>query len=852
MGGAPVVGDTVARRRPTPTVLLVVVVLGALAALTLPPVLRDGVAPDPSLPWPLLVVLFAVSELVVLHIEREREAQTVSISEIPIVLGLFLSSPAELAGAWVLGVLVVALVRRGKPIKALFNVVLVAAEAGVALLLFRALGGVPGEADPRAWLAAYVAVWVATAVGVAAVGLVVAAHDGGLTPRTYLLEVLRGEPTAPVMTTLALVAVTSLLADARNGWLIAATAVLLVLAYRAYASLSDRHLGMERLYRFSQAVGARPELDEVLRSVLLQAKDLLHAEGAEVLFLAAGADGAGVRVRLGAGDRLQRREVGDGVADRLGRGVAEEGHGVLLARSSREPGVRAELEGRGLRDAVVVPLRGSAGVIGTLAVTDRLGDVRGFDASDVLLLETVANHASVALQNSQLIDRLRHDSLHDALTGLANRTQLQRRLAETLDGVAEGRHAGAAVVVLDLDGFKDVNDTLGHAQGDLLLVEVAARLRAAVGEAGLVARLGGDEFALLLPACHDEERALRVGRRVLASFEQPIVLGDLDVQVGASAGLALAPAHAADPATLLKRADMAMYAAKGSTRGLRVYEPELDTSTPRRLALVGELRQALGDRGPDSGEITVHVQPKARLADGVVTGVEALVRWSHPELGQVPPDEFVPVAERTGLIGQLTTFVLDRALASCAAWRREGEELQVAVNLSTRSLLDADLVDDVARLLRRHDVPGRLLTLEITEGSVMSDPARAVALLLELADLGVRLSVDDFGTGYSSLSYLKRLPVHEVKIDKSFVLDLRHDSDDAAIVRSIVDLGRHLGLEVVAEGVEDAETWDLLREAGCALAQGWHLGRPMPTSALLPWLHEHRSGPARGPLRVVG
>jgi diguanylate cyclase (GGDEF)-like protein len=483
-------------------------------------------------------------------------------------------------------------------------------------------------------------------------------------------------------------------------------------------------------------------------------------------------------------------------------------------------------------------------VVGALVVTDRLGDVRGFDQDDVLLLETVANHASVALQNGELIDKLRHDALHDSLTGLPNRAFLQRRLTAVLEEVADGGSTGAAVMILDLDSFKEVNDTLGHQQGDLVLVEVAERMRTAVGSRGLVARLGGDEFAVLL-AGTDEEQAVAVGRRVLRSLEEPIAIDGLEVEVGGSLGLALAPSHATDPAGLLKRADTAMYNAKSTTRGILVYQADLDSTNPRRLTLVAELRTAL-----NHDQIDVHVQPQALLATGAIESVEALARWSHPELGRISPDEFIPIAERSGLIGLLTTRVLDASLAAVADWRARDHDMSVAVNLSTRSLHDADLVDEVARLLARHAVPASRLTLEVTESSVMADPARATALLHQLRDLGVRLSVDDFGTGFSSLSYLKRLPVQEVKIDKSFITGLRTDSDDVAIVRAIVDLGRHLGLDVVAEGVEDQATWDLLASMGCTLVQGWHLGRPMPVNDLVDWMRS-REKPADSTPRTL-
>jgi diguanylate cyclase (GGDEF)-like protein len=395
-------------------------------------------------------------------------------------------------------------------------------------------------------------------------------------------------------------------------------------------------------------------------------------------------------------------------------------------------------------------------------------------------------------------------------------------------------------MILDLDGFKEINDTLGHQHGDLLLIEVAERLRTAVGASGLVTRLGGDEFAVLVVGTDDEDRLVRVGHRILRALEQPVALDGIEVEIGGSLGIAIAPRHAEDPSALLKCADVAMYDAKDSTRGLRVFEPQLDTGDPWRLTLVSELRAAL-----NADAIQVHMQPQARTSTGETVCVEALVRWVHPEHGNIPPDEFIPVAERSGLIGPLTTRVLDASLAAVAGWHAQGHQIGVSVNLSTRSLHDADIVEEVGRLLRRHRVPPALLTLEITEGSFMADPVRAIALLHQLRELGVRLSVDDFGTGYSSLSYLTRLPVHEVKIDRSFVIGLRDDTDDAAIVRAIVDLGRHLGLQVVAEGVEDQVTWDLLAEMGCDLVQGWHLSRPMPAADLLPWLRA-RSGAGKG------
>ncbi|GAB3193790.1 hypothetical protein GCM10027261_10280 [Geodermatophilus arenarius] len=836
-----------AGRRPSRPTLWVLGITTALVALTglalwaapVAPALHTGPHGGLSLPWWVLALGFAATEATVLHIQVKREAQTVAVSEFPLVLGLFFAGPLPLLAGRLVGSAAVLLFhRRSAPLKTTFNLALAGAETGIAVLVFGAVGHL-GEGSPLLWLAALLAALLANAVGIVAIGLVIAVFEGGLRPAALAREAVTGQAVAPMVVAVALVAVTSLAADVRSAVLLLLAAAGLLAAYRAYAALSDRHLNLERLYRFTQAVTSSPEIDVVLGNVLGEARELLKAERAEVVFPAPGG-GQVARVLLGPSGRLSRSEEPRTPVDEwLLQAVVGGDEAQLLPRTTRHTPARAWLAARAAHEAIAVPLRGGAGTVGVLVVTDRLGDVRTFDESDVLLLETVANHASVALQNGELVDRLRHDALHDALTGLPNRAFLQRRLAPALDDVRDGRSAGAVVMILDLDGFKEVNDTLGHQQGDALLVEVAARLVSAVGEAGTVTRLGGDEFAVLVTDTADEDRAVRLGRRLLRALEQPVALDGLEVEVGGSLGIALAPAHATDPAGLLKRADVAMYDAKGTARGLRVYAPDLDTGDPRRLALVSELRTALA-----TGGIEVHVQPQARTTTGEVVSVEALVRWDHPETGRISPEEFVPIAERTGLIGALTTRVLDRSLAACAAWRAAGHDLGIAVNLSARSLHDADLVDEVARLLARYGVPAGRLTLEVTEGSVMADPARAIALLHQLRDLGVRLSVDDFGTGYSSLSYLKRLPVHEVKIDRSFVTGLQNGSEDVAIVRAVTDLGRHLGLEVVAEGVEDAATWELLREMGCDLVQGWHLSRPMPAAELLPWLRLRPVAPA--------
>ena len=815
----------------------------------------DGgsIHPDPalSLPWWFFAVAFAMTESVVMHIQVRREAQTVSLSELPLVLGLFFAAPgALLAGRLVGSLLIFVVQRRSSPLKIILNSALLGAETCVAITVFQLLHSDTATTGPREWLAAYAAALAANALGALALGVVVSIYEGGLRVTVLLREAVLGQPTAPLVVTLALVGVTSLSVDPQTGWLLVATAVILLLGYRGYTQLADRHLTLERLYHFSQAVTSSPESDAVIGNVLSEAKELLRSDYAEMRFSGPTSGRSSVRLTIDPGGRTVRDDCDDSADMWLQHRVIEQGTSVLLPRGVRDHDERQWLESHRLPDAIVVPLPGNAGIIGMLVVGDRLGEVRTYDDQDILLLETVANHASVAMQKGELTQRLRHEALHDALTSLPNRAHLNRAMVELLRAGPTGDVTGLAVMILDLDGFKEINDTLGHPQGDVVLVEVAHRLTSAVGQDGFVARLGGDEFAVVAPGISDHHRAAEIGHRMMASLEEPIAVDDFQIEVSASVGISLSPQHGVDSSVLLKRADMAMYDCKTSSQGVGVYEPRIDTTSERRLSMVGELRGAL-----EAGEVEVYMQPQADTVSGQVHSAEALVRWTHHQFGQVSPEEFIPVAERSGLIKPLTLGVLSTSLAASVMWRDFG--MTVAVNLSPRSLLDSSLVATVKELLERHDASPESLILEITENAVMADPSRAIELLERLNNMGVRLSVDDFGTGYSSLSYLKRLPVHEVKIDRSFVTNLLNNDEDFAIVRSIVDLGNNLGLEIVAEGVEDQKTWDLLADFGCTRVQGWHLARPMPIAHLHDWLRQRTTerdvGPALLPLpRTAG
>jgi diguanylate cyclase (GGDEF)-like protein/PAS domain S-box-containing protein len=436
-------------------------------------------------------------------------------------------------------------------------------------------------------------------------------------------------------------------------------------------------------------------------------------------------------------------------------------------------------------------------------------------------------------------EALEHQALHDALTDLPNRTLLHDRLRQAI--LAAHRDSlPLALAVMDLDRFKEVNDALGHAAGDLLLQQVGMRLRRALRAADTVARLGGDEFAVLLPTANAEGATLAASK-LLHALEQPFIVEGQSLVVGASVGIALCPEHGEDAETLLRRADVAMYVAKRTGSGCATYTLEHDQHSRGRLALVGELRQAI-----EHDVLVLHYQPLIDLDTRRTTCLEALVRWQHPRHGLLLPDQFIPLAEQTGLIKPLSPWVLNAALRQCQGWRAAGLDVLVAVNLSMRNVHDAQLPDTIAELLKTWDLDPRWLTVEITESAVMADPPRAMEILTRLRAMDVRIAIDDFGTGYSSLSYLRRLPVDVLKVDKSFVRDMATNESDATIVRSVIDLGHDLGLRVIAEGVEDEATWHLLAVLGCDGAQGNYLSRPLPPADLFRWMHESPWGLQQG------
>lgn len=470
------------------------------------------------------------------------------------------------------------------------------------------------------------------------------------------------------------------------------------------------------------------------------------------------------------------------------------------------------------------------GVIGSRGVTE--------------IQELAINFNQMAAELGDLYATLENMAFHDSLTGLPNRNRFHERLTG-LVASRSGETRPFAVLLMDLDRFKAVNDTLGHHIGDELLREFGRRFQQVfavpdfAGQAStagcVIARIGGDEFAALVPEIGSTDHAIGIAQALLRVLDEPCVIGGYKLALCSSIGIALYPQHGIDPNTLMRRADLAMYHAKSTRRGYALYQSSLDAHTLHQLTLESDLNRAI-----DTDELFLEYQPQIDLCSGHVCGVEALVRWMHPDKGLIWPADFIPLVEQTGIVQRLTGWVLDRALRDCAEWQREGYGFGVSVNLSPVNLHHPSILKDVSSALGKWHINSRDLTLELTENAVMTDPEHAIRVLGILVSTGINVSIDDFGTGHCSLSYIKKLPVNEIKIDRSFIMEMNGDQNDLTIVRSTIGLAHNMNLKVIAEGVEDATTLGRLRELGCDKAQGYHISRPLPMNALVNWLGERR------------
>jgi diguanylate cyclase (GGDEF)-like protein len=789
-------------------------------------------ATNTAWPWWSLAIAFAVAQRLDFHIEIRRQVMSFTLAEVPLVLGLFFASPQQLVIGRVVGEAIALVIVNGQAgRKLMLNVAAFLAETVTASWIFVAIGHRDLD-QPIAWLAVVVSIAIGDAITLALVALVIRWHGSPTKTRPIMMTNLF---TLVGNSGLAISAALLMQRSLAAAIPLSVLVFMVYAAYRSYNSVVQRYASLEVLYDFTRLVSGSQRPEAVLETMLNDARRILRAEVAAIgLRNDRPTDSADVWFQADTEHSITQIDL-----QRL-IDLTADGNAVVMARNTRDPQLRAILSALGVKDCLIAPVHEGSNVVGVLVAANRENDVTTFGVEDSRMFATIANHASIALENGRLIERLRvqatqreYEALHDPLTGLGNRTLFLADVTKAIE-LASGRHFGVAL--LDLNDFKEVNDTLGHHHGDLLLTQVAARLVNRLPAAVSVARLGGDEFALLTPFDASEESLRELGEQVQAAFAEPFLVESLALEVHASVGFALFPDHATDPTTLMQRADVAMYEAKGSgSHRVEVYDAERDLNTPRRLAFATDLRAAL-----EAKEITLYYQPKARMSDGVIQSVEGLARWNHRQHGFISPDEFVMLAERTGLIQLLTHHVLTVGLDQLEQWSQTGLDIGMSINLSMRNLTDRDLPNLVGRLLATSAIDPAKVTFEVTETAMMTEPETTRFIVGELADLGVRISVDDFGTGHSSLGYLSKLRVHELKIDKSFVGPLTVDPQAAVIVRSIIDLARNLGISVVAEGVEDQRTWDALHDLGCEIAQGYYLSRPITPAALESWLRSTR------------
>ncbi|NES12575.1 MULTISPECIES: bifunctional diguanylate cyclase/phosphodiesterase [Micromonospora] len=775
-------------------------------------------------PAALLLVVMLLASGPVVGVVIRRQSLGMTLTDLPLVLAFYFLPPLAVVLIYTLSSLVTHLRHRMAAPKLWFNVARAAAGTSLGALVLHALPPADGVA-PYTWLGLCLAISMVILVSVTSIAAVQTLLVGWPAGR----ETIRALPSVALTTGINVSAGLIVLMLLNESWWslapLAALAAGLVVVYRSYAEFFQQHRTLTGMYELSRAISASGQDGTLADALLGRVRALLQAEYATLwlpaqgrhpeTLLTARVDDPGLLDTAPTPPELRQKAVDTARPITVGRGV------------SSDPEFRERLAEHGVKDTVVVPLRSGRVVIGTLEVTNRLGDPLHFTQRDVAVFETVAAHAAVALENSRLVDRLRHDAEHDALTRLPNRRRLTAAVAEAVKIRAPGEVV--ALLLFDVDRLRQVNESLGHAAGDKVLVEVAERLRACAPSSALVGRAGGDEFLVTL-RLESTEAALELAGQLREQIRDEMVFDALTLDVDTAVGVAVHPDHGSDALALLQRVDLATTAAKSVPGSVQLYSPALESRSLRRLGLAGDLRRAL-----DDGELEVYFQPKVTLRDRRLVGVECLARWEHPAHGTVAPDDFVAVAEHTGQLGRLTEFVLRESLRRSRDWQQGGQPLAVSVNLAARTLTDQHFPSLVGELLDEYGVPPQRLTLEITEAGVLDGTERPIPTLRRLRDLGVRLSVDDFGTGNSSLAQLRRLPVHEVKVDRSFVQGMATDPGDLAIVNAVVTLSQQFGLAVVAEGVESELTLELLQDIGCEIGQGFLFSRPLPYERLEAW-----------------
>lgn len=712
----------------------------------------------------VLLVLMIVASGPVVGVVIRRQSVAVTLTDVPLLLALYFLPPLTVVIIYTLSSLITHLRHRLAAPKLWFNVARAAAGASLGTLVLHALP-LTRSAGLATWLGLCLAVSMVILISISSIAAVHTLLQGWQAGR----ETIRALPSVALTTGINVSAGLIVLTLLQASWWslvpLAALAAGLTVVYRSYAEFFQQHRTLSGMYELSRAISASGQDGTLADALLGRVRALMQAEYATLwlpaqgrhpeILLTARVDDPGLLDTAPTPLRLRQKAIEAARPVTVGRGV------------SSDPEFRTSLAEQGVKDTVIVPLRSGRVMIGTLEVTNRLVDPLHFTQRDVAVLETVAAHAAVALENSRLVDRLRHDANHDALTKLPNRRRVTAAVAEAVKIRAPGEVV--ALLLFDVDRLRQVNESLGHAAGDKVLIEVAKRLQTCVPSSALVGRAGGDEFLVTL-RLESAEAALELAGQLREQIRDEMVFDALSLDVDTAVGVAVHPDHGSDAVTLLQRVDLAATAAKTVPGSVQLYSPALESRSLRRLGLAADLRRAL-----DDGELEVYFQPKVTLRDRRLVGVECLARWEHPAHGTVAPDDFVAVAEHTGQLGRLTEFVLRESLRRSRDWSHGERSLAVSVNLAARTLTDQHFPTLVRELLDEYGVPPQRLTLEITEAGVLDGTERPIPILRRLRDLGVRLSVDDFGTGNSSLAQLRRLPVHEVKVDRSFVQGMATD-----------------------------------------------------------------------------
>ena len=808
-----------------------------------------------SVPWSIvlgiaLVGLFVWCEVVPLRVEVRTETMMFGLFEFPLFIGFVVLPYYVVLGAQLLAGISVYVVRRDDWPHSLLNVALVLADTGVALTVMLGLSKWSGHPPIEPLIVAF-----GVFAGAMTSPLIVGIAYRRLGPAEPIWKSLaRSACTASFVIIFAMVEYR--LCETKMYGPYVAVALLggLVLIYLAFRAMMSRHATLNQLYTFIRSVGLAqadnsrwPEMMEMVRShnnastavlYLENAGDFIDAPRSKLLALAVDSDGQ-VRIPpVGPNDHLLQLAGIQGVVR------------VSADKEDLDPRVRESLEARGAKAVMIASLSASGRVRGYVEVRDRLSRWGRFTEEDAEFLGTLSVHMGTALENVQLLGNLRNEAYRDSVTGLRSRAGLVVDADELLT-----RHRLGGLVLIQLDTLSQVNNALGHRHGEELLMQAGQRIVAASPRKRAVARLESDLFALLMEPATEQEMAAEVAS-ILSAISPRYSLAGVDVESEPHAGIAIVTEDSngehLDPVALMQRAEMALLASRNRHERFEIFRPTMGEVYRRRFQLVTQFRSAI-----DQGHIVVHYQPKVTLRNQQLRGVEALVRWVHPEFGTVTPGEFVKAIEATGSIDILLNHVLEIVLIQIRAWLDRGMQISVAVNLSVRNLTGKHFPERVAQALERHGVPAKLLTFELTESNVMTDPETALPILDALHSMGIALSVDDFGTGYSSLAYLRRLPIDEIKIDRSFVLGMSTALGDLAIVQSIIDLGHSLGLQVIAEGVEEESSREALRSMRCDGIQGFLLSRPQPADRFEAWMAARtvrttQTGTTLPVLRVVG